>query len=38
MIVFKLTNTLENIDTTDLISIKLLENTVQEYTRISNSS
>jgi len=38
MFVSKLINALENINTTDLTSIKSLENTVQEYVRISNSS
>ena len=35
--IFKLTNTLENIDITDLTSIELLKNIVQEYARISSS-
>jgi len=38
MFVFKLTNALRNIGMTDLTSIESLENIVQEYIRISNSS
>ena len=37
MFVTKLTNTLGNINMTDISSIELLENIVQEYARISNS-
>ena len=36
--VTELTNTLGNINTTDISSKEFLENIVQEYTRISNST